>query len=45
MTMATKDPKMGAKDELPPVYGKPETTTLQEAVTEKGPNVFTLQLK
>ncbi len=45
MTMAAKDPKMGAKDELPVVYSKPETTTLQETVTAKGPNVFTLQLK
>ena len=45
MTMAAKDPKMGAKDELPSIYGKTETTPLQEAVTEKGPNVFTLQLK
>ncbi len=45
MTMATKDPKMGAKDELPAVYGKSETTPLKETVTEKGPNIFTLQLK
>lgn len=45
MTMAAKDPKMGAKDELPAAYSKSETTTLQETVTEKGPNVFTLQLK
>lgn len=45
MTLAAKDPNMGAKDELPAAYSKPETTPLQETVTEKGPNIFTLQLK
>lgn len=45
MTMATRDPKMGAKDELPPAYATPETTPLKEEVTAAGPNIFTLQLK
>lgn len=45
MTQAAKDPKMGAKDELPATYGKNETTPLEETVTQAGPNVFTLQLK
>ncbi len=37
MTMATKDPKMGAKDELPAVYGKSETTPLKETVHRERP--------
>ena len=45
MAMASRDPKMGAKDELPTIYGDMAKTPLKETVTEAGPNIFTLQLK
>lgn len=45
MMMASRDPKMGAKDELPAIYGDMAQTPLTEQVTEAGPNIFTLQLK
>ncbi len=45
MMQAASQPKGGAKDELPQIYGDFNTTPLKETVSEKGPNIFTLQLK